>query len=519
MKMQLRPYASLGLVLSLAAALVSAGLYIVVREFNLALQISLGLVVIGLALYAILDPERVRIALTGRQARYGSNALVMTLALVGIVAVVNYLVYQNTNRWDLTEDEQFTLAPETLEALKRLPETVTALAFYTQRLPTTQAEGLLDQYKFHSDGKFDYRFINPEADPLAANQANITRDGTIVLRMENHQEQVTFTSEREMTAALVRLLNPGEQAVYFLTGHGEYSPDESGEQSYSQVKNALEVKNYTVGTLNLLAVNQIPEDAQVIVVAGPTKPVSAAEIELLKGFVGNGGALIALQEPLPLTDFGDEADPLAEYLSQEWGIVLGEDLVVDLTSNQPFVAVENRYGDHLITERMPVTFFPTARSVTTQDEPAGLERVELVFTAQQSWAETDLAALTAAGEQDEPPPINPDEGVDLMGPVPLAVAAEDFATRGRVVVFGDSDFASDSFFNQYGNGDLLINAIDWAAEQEELISLTPKDNITRLLVPPQRYTMNLILLGSVFVLPGTVLLAGILVWFQRRRRG
>ncbi|MBE0409897.1 MAG: hypothetical protein IBX69_09210, partial [Anaerolineales bacterium] len=131
MKIQYRKFAPIGLYLSLLGALISAGLYIVQREFNLALQISLGLVIIGLAVYAILDPDQVRKILTGRQARYGSNALVMSLAFVGIVGVLNYISFNNPQRWDLTEIRQFTLAQETIDTLERLPQPVTALAFFT----------------------------------------------------------------------------------------------------------------------------------------------------------------------------------------------------------------------------------------------------------------------------------------------------------------------------------------------------------------------------------------------------
>ena len=106
-----RRFAPLGLVLSLVAAIAAIGFYLVQNKFDLYVQVSLGLVVIGLALYAFLDPDRVRQFLTGRQARYGSNALVLSLAFVGIVVMVNYLVYQNSKRWDLTEDKQYTLAP------------------------------------------------------------------------------------------------------------------------------------------------------------------------------------------------------------------------------------------------------------------------------------------------------------------------------------------------------------------------------------------------------------------------
>jgi ABC-type uncharacterized transport system involved in gliding motility auxiliary subunit len=81
--------------------------------------------------------------------------------------------------------------------------------------------------------------------------------------------------------------------------------------------------------------------------------------------------LIVLSEPLPMTDIADSHDPLAEYLQQEWGILLGKDMVVDLISNQPFIAYAYQYGEHLITDKLErvITFFPTARSVSLVEEP------------------------------------------------------------------------------------------------------------------------------------------------------
>ena len=134
----------------------------------------------------------------------------------------------------------------------------------------------------------------------------------------------------------------------------------------------------------------------------------------------------------------------------------------------------------------------------------------------QGRKETDLEALK---NQDQEAQIKPDGGVDLMGPVPLAAVAENTTKEQRLVVFGDSDFAKNSFFSQYGNGDLIINAIDWASYQETLINLTPKNTVNRIMLPPKKYTLGLILLGSVFLLPGAFIVAGVVVWFQRRRRG
>ncbi len=184
------------------------------------------------------------------------------------------MIYHNPKSWDLTEDKQHTLAPETLNTLQSLPEQVTAQAFYSQRSPTTTAEQLLEQFKNNSDGNFDYEFIDPEENPLAAQQAKITQDGTIVLIMGANQQPVRFASEQELTGGLVRLMNPTSQTVYFLTGHGEYNPEDQGDQSYSMVKRTLESKNYTVKVLNLLAENKIPDDAEVILIAGPRQPIS-----------------------------------------------------------------------------------------------------------------------------------------------------------------------------------------------------------------------------------------------------
>jgi ABC-type uncharacterized transport system involved in gliding motility auxiliary subunit len=511
-----RRFAPFGLYLAGLAALASAGLYIVQRQWNLTLQISLGLIVIGLAVFAILDPDRVRTALTGRQARYGSNALVLSIAFIGILVVINFLVFQNPKRWDLTADKQFTLAPETITILQQMPEKVEAQAFFSPQTDPTTATKLLDQYKFNSKGKFDYKFIDPVSNPVAAQQAKITQDGTIVLSMGGHQELVTIVSEQEITGALVRLINPETSTVYFLTGHGEYSPDDTGNQSYSQVKQTLVSKNYTVKTLNLLANSQIPSDAKAIIISGPRKPLSQAEVDLLDGYLKKGGSLIVMEDPTPVTDFGDSPDPLADYLKNTWGVVLGNDIVIDQTSNQPFAPYAAQYGVSPITTKMQriTSQFPTVRSVEPGPAVSGVTVVSLVTTAPQSWAETDLKNL-----QDPNSQITFDPKTDQQGPISLAATAENTTQKSRVVVFGDADFASDSYFTAYANTDLFVNSVDWAARKENLINLTPKQNTQRLMVPPQQITINLIFLGTVFVLPGLALLSGISVWIHRRRRG
>ena len=131
MKPELRRYAPVGLLVALLAIVAAAVFYILYREFNLQVKISLGIFILGLAAFAFLDPDRVRISFTGRQARYGSNALVLTLAFVGVLVVVNYLFYTNSKQWDLTQDKSFTLSTETLDALKGLKEPVMTVSLST----------------------------------------------------------------------------------------------------------------------------------------------------------------------------------------------------------------------------------------------------------------------------------------------------------------------------------------------------------------------------------------------------
>lgn len=512
----LRPFAPIGLYLSGIAALVSLGLYIVNRSFDLPLQISLGIIVLGLAMYVLLDPQRTREALSGRQAKYGSNSFLMTVAFIGILVVINYLVYNNSRQWDLTEDQANTLTPETLQVLSSLSGKVTAEAFYTARMPFDQTEKLLRNYEANSDGKFTYERIDPEQDPIRTQQANVTRDGTIVLVMDDRQEQVSYAGEEDLTSGLVRLSNPGNRVVYFLTGHGEFNLDGSSERNYSQVVSSLKAKNYTVSPLNLIADQAIPEDALAIIVAGAQKPLTNEEIALLIAYQDTGGSLVYLAEPRAVTEFGDQPDLMENYLLETWGIALDNDIIIDVNqnNNQPLRVVSDRLSSHAITQKMYsfVLVLPSVRSVRIQEGRENIQLTELAQTTENAWGETDIEALRNNQAA-------PDENVDLIGPIPFAVVGENQLTKARVVVIGDSEFAGAGYFDQLGNSDFILNSIDWAAQQDNLISLTPRTPIERFMLPPQPQTMGLVLLGSVFLLPGLVVFTGVYVWFQRRKKG
>ncbi len=159
-----------------------------------------------------------------------------------------------------------------------------------------------------------------------------------------------------------------------------------------------------------------------------------------------------------------------------WGISIDNDLVIDPSSSQAIVAIENTYGSHPITDKLNsenmVSFFPTARSLTINDKVQNVQTTALVKTVDRAWGETDFSALQSNQ-------VTFDASVDFPGPLTIAAASQNSTTQGRVVVFGNSAFASDIYFDQYGNGILFINAVDWAAGQTNMINLTSSQPISR----------------------------------------
>jgi ABC-type uncharacterized transport system involved in gliding motility auxiliary subunit len=528
-KWSIRRLAPAGLWIS-GLAVLTAGILLVVKllifiglfsapnqkPFNVGLWISLGVAIIGPALYSLLDPRRVRDFLTGRQARHGSNAIIMLVAFILILVVVNAIVYQNPTQWDWTENKQNSLAPETISTLKALPVPVHAIGFFTSRLSKSDTESFFNNVKAKSNGKFTFEFVDPESNPAKAQQYKVTQDGTVVLVMSDHQELLTTSSEQNFTNALVRLMNPGQRTVYFLTGHGERNSESSGDRAYTRARTVLESKNYTVKTLNLLAQNKVPEDALTIIVNGPTQPVSSEEMSLLKDYISKGGSLVLLEEPILAQDGSKAPDPMLDYLTTTWGITINNDLVIDPSSSQVIVAIENTYGSHPITDSLIsqnlVAFFPTARSLTVSTTVEGVQTTELVKTIDRSWGETDFSAL-------QNNQVSFDASTDIAGPMTIAAAAQNTNAKGRIVVIGDPDFASDAYFDQYGNADMFINSVDWAAGQENMISLTTKQPITRQMRLLNNITMLLLAFAFVILIPGLIVAGGVAAWLVRRSRG
>lgn len=522
---QLKRFAPIALAVGLLGLLAAAVIWLLVREVNPYVQGTFAIGLMGLALAGLFNPGAVQKWLLGRQARYGGNALIMTVAVVGILSIVNYLSYKNPVSWDLTADKTNTLAPETLAALEQLPEPVKAIGFYTSdNVSWETTQNLLLSFRSAAQGKFTYQLIDPNAQPGLAAQYNITRNGTLILEMGELREELTFASEAEITGALIRFAHPTKRAIYFLTGHGEHDIADTSQTGLSQMADLLKKQNYEVLPLNLQVTDTVPADARAIIIAGPLVPVTAEEVQKISDYLqlNQDTALVVMLDTalqMQRTDFETPvAEPLVDYLSQTWGVTFRNDIIADTRggdSQQMFFVINDGYESSPITSKLLKisTVFVLARSLAVDGTPEtfpGLTYTPMIKSFGSAWGETDFAGLL----NNELPTQG--EG-DTAGPVWLAVTVQNTAQKTRLVVFGDSDFAANDASQAGANSLLFLNSINWATAEEGLINLTPKVPTTRTLTLQDPLTFYLIFFIVVIVLPLGVLVLGGVVWFLRRR--
>jgi ABC-type uncharacterized transport system involved in gliding motility auxiliary subunit len=494
--------------------------------FESYVYIPLAIGVLCVLSFGLLDPQRLQSWLGSRQMRYGLNVLIMTIALLGILVAVNYIVYRLAERqtlWvDLTEDKSNSLAPETLRTLQVLSGPVEARAYFTASSYSWESTlTLLDKYKSSSGGKFTYQRIDPDANPVMAEKDKVSADATIILAAGERTEIVTTLSEQQLTTALIRLENPGENIVYFLTGHGEAKTDATGDGDISQVATALKAKSYKTETLDLRESGSVPEGAKALIIVGPKQPLLSTELTAVKDFLAAGGSLILMENPYPLTRMTPETDILAQYLASDWGVTFQNDIIIDTITGVPLIAIASGGEASTITGTISsYIIFPSVQSILLKPDSNGnLTQSHLVTVGdmgQGTWGEMDIAQIgdfTMA----ESTTATFDPAVDHAPPLTVAITAENTATGARMVVFGDEDFAENQYVTAYSNRDLLTNAIDWATRQEKLIELTPRQTTNRILLPPEVWVKNAIIVTSAILLPACFLVVGLIVWYFRRQ--
>ncbi len=508
---------------ALAFALwVAAGiLFILKNQTPERLLILVGIGVVFFLLFLYFKFGLVRQAVTSRTARYGSNALALSIAFIAIVGVINFMGQRYHIRQDVTSNKQFTLSEKTIQILQELKEPIQAIGFYTIENIQSQQEASdrLREYSRITD-KLTYKFIDPYAEPQVAAEYKVQMDGTVVFERGKRRENVYGTDEQSFTNAILKVSQEQQPTIYFTTGHGEHSPEDTGNDGYSLMKTAMEAENYKVALLDLKTLTEtLPSDITALIIAGPKQPFDPAEVKYIKEYLEkSGGRVLVMVDPQAQSGLDD--------LLKEWGLALRNDSVVDPKFGffgQAQVPVINTYKSHAITQDLvgQSTFFPGVRSIEALVGAQSSHSPTVLFsTSDQSWGETDFASLKAQNAKFD--------DKDLKGPLDLAYAVEARGEKNaRLVVIGNSNFISNGTLNaritvggqqqriQSGNGMLFGNMLHWLAGQETLIAIPAKPADTRYVILTAEQTA-LVFWSSFLLMPLAILIIGALVWWRRR---
>ena len=471
----------------------------------LALLIA-GIVAIGLWLFAGSSAQR----FWGRRsAQVGTNALVATLAVLGILALINFLGVRHAVRVDLTENQLLSLSPQSQQLARSLQQPVKVWVFDPNQNAADRE--LLENYRRYGS-QFSFEFVDPQLKPGLAQQFGVRSSGEVYLeygtkrRLVQTLQQGEPLTEIKLTNGIAQIKSDRHDKVYLLQGHGEHSLEEEAG-GFSQALSALKDKNYTSTPLNLAKQLEIPKDAAVVVAAGPKRALFQAEVTALRDYLSSGGSLLVMAD--------SNTNPGLDSLLKDWGVKLDNRMAIDPSGRIVGLGVATpvvtRYGDHPITKDFTngTSFYPLARPVETKPVK-GIEQTPLLFTDDKSWAEA-----TPTSEKVE---FNP--GRDAKGPLTLGVAlkrsVQSSSAESRLVVLGNSNFASNGLFEQQLNGDVFLNSIGWLSKRDEqILSIRPKNpknrriNMTPLQATAVSWTALLIMPLIGFTTAGVI-------WWRRR---
>ena len=464
----------------------------------------------------------------GRQARYGTLAATSVLAVLGILVAINYIGSRQNKRWDLTVSRQFSLSDQSRNVVAKLDAPLKVLVF-AQEPEFQRYQDKLKEYQYFSK-QVSAEYIDPDKKPAIAKQNQIQQYGTIVFNYKGRSERVTSDSEQDVTNGIIKVVSGQQRKIYFTSGHGEKETTLSQRDSYGDITTALKGENYAVDKVVLAQSGSVPADASVVIVAGPRIDFFPNEIDALKKYLANAGKLLLELDPPNKVDSPQITNLIA--LAHEWGVNVGNDVVVDasgmgrLLGTDASIPVAASYPSHPITQRFNyLTAYPLARSVTPVTGGVNNHTAQaFVETSPQSWSETDLKGLLTSGQ------VSLDESKgDKKGPVSIAAAVSAVSTapakpgedasapkpETRVVVIGDSDFVANGGLGVQGNRDLFLNTVGWLSQQENLISIRPKEVNDRRITLTATQQTNLMWL-SLLVIPGFIFGTGVYTWWRRR---
>jgi hypothetical protein len=471
---------------------------------NLAAGALAGLAALALAL------RRLRFAAGSHSRRVllrGGLGIAAALALaVGLERAAAWTGW----RGDLTFEQSFELAPATRKALASLDGPLRATLYHDRFDPRARGSRLLLETLAQA-GPVEVRERLLSEAPDEVERFGVASSNAVVLELGRRFETIDRPLEATLYEALYRLRSQGGAVIGVLRGEGEGDVSSEADLGFSGLATALATEGYELRSLVTASLRAIPEDVDAVLVLAPRRPLLAGSLEALERYLERGGRLVVLLEP--------DAQSGIETLLARWGIEALPGLIVDpasggaggrLTGIDP---IAFNYEGHPLTrglnpERM--TFFAGVRPLSLHNSVPGGSVQRVVLASARAWVTTDLSLLTRQVGEPEPGEARADyQVIAAAGRFPVA------GGEARIVVFGDSDFASNRYLRALYNLDLALNAIHWTLERESEITLRPKLRTPLQFPLPIQNTLRTFH-GVGLLVPELLLLGAGLVWLRRR---
>jgi len=469
--------------------------------------ISLALGIIGIAVFLFIYFRNREKEISTRNLQYGSNALIQILIVIAIVALLAYVTTRQHLRSDWTANKLYSLADQTEKIITGLDKEVKIIGFFKTK-DQDRPRDILDEYAYRS-GNLTYEFVDPDEKPQIARQYQVKQYNMLVVECGTKKEVITELSESNLTNAIMKVTREQDKVIYFLTGHGERSISEDGPEGYKMATDAIKNENHLVREFNLVKNiaqgNGIPDSCTVLAILSPKSNFFPGELDTIKAYLENGGKALILLDP-------ERPDDIAEFLNG-FGVDVGRDMVIDVSGmgqlfgTGPGMPLVSSYDqDITITKGFNVmTFYPLTASVMPMEDKNGYIVKDLLKTGSNSYAEKSIASEVAF-----------DEDVDIKGPITIATLIEKTVgdIKTSLVVFGDSDFAKNGYWKNQGNADLFLNTINYLAEEEDLISIRPKDFDDRRVTLTSANVTTIFYL-VVIAIPLLIIMGGVVFYVKR----
>lgn len=509
-------------------------------------SIGWGIAAALIALWVYLDLANFKVFFGRKGAKYGaSSGAVVILAIAVIVGIATLTARPRFDKsFDVTKDKLNTLSEQsinTIENIQKRNQEIAVTAFFVDQQQQQQFKDLIGMY-LAKNARLNIQYVDPQRDPTKAMAEKLTSPNTVVFRLGQQEQKITTFSEEKITNALVGVLKDKLKKVYFTKGHGESPLKGNTDGTLEIISQELENSRYQSAELSLLETAKVPDDATVLVIAGPRYEFKKEEMRFIEDYLNRGGALLTLVDAMIPVE-------ILNSTLNKYGLTYNNDILI-LRPDDPRSQLLGQ-NNAIVTEFdefSPVTkdfakktnvalLMQNTRSIS--EVPNNTAQMKVTLAAKTSDAGVRVKnVVTAANLKGAIGPDRLETGTFPViaiasgkAPAPTTASANDKSKTEakdvpdtkegggkevRIVTMGSATFANNANAQRAEHRDMFLNAINYLAQDEDFITIRPKDP-TKSSISLTTPASNLTLLLLSFVYPFLFLGTGVLHWLKRRQ--